>query len=74
MSNFKLKKGVNLSLAGAVATTTTTTVSAKRYAVVPDDFTGIIPRLEVKEGDKVLAGDALYHDKNHPQIYISSQV
>ena len=74
MSNFKLKKGVNLSLAGAVSGTSTTQVSAKRYAVVPDDFTGIIPRLEVKEGDKVLAGDALYHDKNHPQIKISSPV
>ena len=74
MSNFKLKKGVNLSLEGAVSGTSTTQVSAKRYAVVPDDFTGIIPRLEVKEGDKVLAGDALYHDKNHPQIKISSPV
>lgn len=63
-----------MSLEGAVSGTSTTQVSAKRYAVVPDDFTGIIPRLEVKEGDKVLAGDALYHDKNHPQIKISSPV
>lgn len=74
MSNFKLKKGVNLSLAGAITSTSATTVSAKRYAVVPDDYTGIIPRLDVKEGDKVLAGDALFHDKNHPQIKITSPV
>ena len=74
MSNFKLKKGVNLSLAGAIADTTVATASPKRFAIVPDDFTGIIPRLDVKEGDKVLAGDALFHDKNHPQIKITSPV
>lgn len=63
-----------MSLAGAIADTTVATASPKRFAIVPDDFTGIIPRLDVKEGDKVLAGDALFHDKNHPQIKITSPV
>ena len=74
MSNFKLKKGVNLSLAGALGSTSVLSVPAKRFAVVPDDYTGVSPRLEVKEGDKVLAGDALFHDKNHPEIKVTSPV
>ena len=74
MANFKLKKGFNLSLKGAVADKEITRAVAQRCGVVPDDFSGIIPRLDVKEGDKVSAGDALFHDKNHLEIKITSPV
>lgn len=45
-------------------------VTAKpvRVAVVPDDFPGIVPKLDVKEGDKVKVGSALLHDKNDPEV------
>ena len=74
MANFKLRKGVDLSLKGALADNETAQVASSRHAVVPDDFVGIIPRLDVREGDKVLVGDALFHDKNHPEIKITSPV
>ena len=75
MANFKIKKGVDLSLKGAVSGSAAADVAKPQtYAVVPDDYTGIIPRLDVKEGAKVLAGDALFHDKDHPEINVTSPV
>lgn len=74
MTNIKLKKGFNLSLKGAVTSNVVTAARASSFAVVPDDFTGIVPRLDVKEGDKVIAGDVLMHDKNHPEIKVTSPV
>lgn len=74
MANFKLKKGVNLSLKGAVNSNVIADSKPSKFAVVPDDFTGIIPRLDVKEGVKVVSGDTLFHDKNHPEIKVTSPV
>lgn len=74
MTNIKLKKGFNLSLKGAMTGNNVVCAKPSRYAVIPDDFTGIVPRLDVKEGAKVLAGDVLFHDKNHPEIKATSPI
>ena len=75
MANFKIKKGVDLSLKGTVSGSD---IAGERkpqtFAVVPDDYTGIIPRLDVKEGAEISAGDALFHDKDHPEIIVTSPV
>ena len=75
MTTIKLKKGYDLKLKGNVEDLNV--VKAKQpqfFAVVPDDFTGIVPRLEKKEGDIVAAGEALYHDKSHEAIKVCSPV
>ncbi len=75
MANIKLKKGFDLNLQGRV--TSTAILKAPKstlYAVVPDDFQGIIPRMEVKEGDHVEAGAPLFHDKTHEDIKVVSPV
>lgn len=75
MANFKIKKGVDLCLKGAITGNAVIPAQpSKSFAVVPDDYTGIIPRLDVKEGAEVLAGDALFHDKDHPEIKVTSPV
>lgn len=75
MANFKIKKGVDLCLKGAIADSAVIPAQpSESFAVVPDDYTGIIPRLDVKEGAEVLAGDALFHDKDHPEIKVTSPV
>lgn len=70
MSNgIKVKKGLDLRLEGAVADPLH--VSVKPVAVVavtPDDFQGIVPKPDVREGDDVLAGQPLFHDKRFTQI------
>ena len=75
MATINLKKGFDLNLKGKI-TDTAITDAAKvaECVVVPDDFTGIIPRLEKKEGEKVLAGEALYHDKSYESVKVTAPV
>ena len=41
---------------------------------MPDDFTGMKPKVVVKENDVVKVGDSLFVDKNHPEIKFVSPV
>ena len=71
MTTIKLKKGYDLKLKGNVEDLTIAKApQTQLYAVVPDDFTGVVPRLEKKEGDIVAAGEALYHDKSNESIKV----
>lgn len=75
MAIIKLKKGYDLNLAGGIANEDIAQGPVvARCALVPDDFTGIVPRLEKKVGETVAAGDALYHDKTHEKIKIVAPV
>jgi len=75
MATVRLKKGFDIHLLGDITdkavgkTPVPTTV-----AVTPDDFHGIIPRMEKKEGDHVAAGEPLYHDKTHEAIKVVAPV
>lgn len=75
MALIKLKKGFDLNLKGKI-THNEVLDSAKSslYAVIPDDFTGIIPRMDKKEGETVMAGEAIYHDKNDERIKVTAPV
>lgn len=75
MAMIKLKKGYNLKLKGGITSDAITQAPAPAHcAIVPDDFTGIIPRMEKKEGEQVKAGEALYHDKTEERIKVTSPV
>ena len=75
MALIKLRKGFDLNLKGKITQDEVLeSQQSENYAIVPDDFTGIIPRMEKKEGDTVLAGEALYHDKNDERIKVTSPV
>ena len=75
MATVKLKKGFDIQLLGAIGDTSITRAdSPLSVAVVPDDFHGIIPRMEKKEGEHVIAGEPLYHDKNHEAIKVVAPV
>lgn len=71
----KLKKGLDLSLAGAVTDLTkVTAVAAPSCAITPDDFYGFVPKPAVREGDHVAAGAPLLTDKNYPAMTLVSPV
>ena len=75
MATVRLKKGFDIHLLGAI--TDNTIVDAAKpntVAVIPDDFHGVIPRMEKKEGEHVAAGEPLYHDKNYEAIKVVSPV
>jgi len=44
------------------------------YALAPDDFEGVTPKVVVKEGDKVKAGEPLFINKQYPDVKFSSPV
>lgn len=75
MALIKLKRGFDINLKGKVdSTDIAQEATSLTYAIVPDDFTGIVPRLEKKEGDKVAMGEPVYHDKNDEKIKVTSPV
>ena len=75
MSNqLVLKKGLDIPVKGAAAQKVVKTVKPGVVAVKPTDFKGFLPRLLVKEGDRVLAGSPVLADKQKPQVLVTSPV
>ena len=70
----KLKKGLDIKLVGEAEKSVVELPIGERYAVSPLAFEGVVPKLLVAEGDKVLAGDALFYDKAHPEVMFTSPV
>ena len=70
----KLRKGLNIHLQGEAAETKLSLKSNGKYALVPDDFEGVTPKVVVKEGDVVKAGDALFVNKQYPEVRFASPV
>lgn len=48
--------------------------SSKLYAIVPDDFVGVTPKMAVKAGDHVKAGETLFVNKNSEEVRFASPV
>jgi len=68
----RLRKGLNIKLAGKAEKILLPEVAVTRFGVRFADFPGLVARLEVQEGDKVMAGSVLFHDKNFPEVkYVS---
>ena len=70
----KLHKGLNINLKGRAAEQKIQLKSNGKYALMPDDFEGVTPKVVVKEGDKVQAGDALFVNKQYPEVKFASPV
>lgn len=70
----KLHKGLDIRLQGRAAADRLQLKSNGRFALVPDDFEGVIPKVVVREGDHVDVGDALFVNKQYPQVKFASPV
>ena len=70
----KLRKGLDINLKGAATGEKTTLKTAAEYALTPDAFVGLTPKVVVKEGDNVKAGDALFVNKQYPDVKFASPV
>jgi len=74
MSNIKIKKGLDLPLKGAPEKNIIELQNVSLYAIKPDDFKNLTPKTHVKEGEKVIAGDAIFFDKYNEKIAFTSPV
>ena len=70
----KLHKGLDINLQGKAEEKKIQLKSNGKYALVPDDFVGVTPKVVVREGDKVKAGDALFVNKQYPEVKFASPV
>jgi len=70
----KLNRGLDINLAGKAEKTTLSIANGNVYALQPDCFVGVKPKVVVKEGDKVKAGDALFVNKDYPEVKFASPV
>ena len=73
-NNIELKKGLDIPIKGVAARKVVKTVVPATVAVKPTDFKGLVPRLLVREGDRVLAGSPVLADKQRPEVLFTSPV
>ena len=72
--DIRIKKGLDIKLFGEAEQTTTETNVAGVYAIKPENFHGITPKLTVKIGAEVKAGDSLFYSKSDERILFPSPV
>ena len=72
--DIRIRKGLNINLVGAAEKTTSKAVLSNVYAINLDDFHGVTPKMIVKQGAEVKAGEALFYDKNKETMMFVSPV
>ncbi|MFN2458403.1 MAG: hypothetical protein ABR502_09400, partial [Chitinophagaceae bacterium] len=60
--HIKIKKGLNLKLAGEAEKIISDLPLPETFAIKPTNFPAVVPKLLVKEGDEVQAGTPLFFD------------
>lgn len=72
--NVKIRKGLNIKLLGEPYKEISPPIKTFLYAIYPHDYLGFTPKLTVKIGDKVKAGEPLCFEKNFENIKLTSPV
>lgn len=72
--DIRIKRGLTLRLEGEAEKELVKAPRSKTYAIKPPDFHTHVPKMVVKEGAKLLAGDELFYSKYTDQIRFTSPV
>lgn len=70
----RLSRGLDINLAGKAEKTKRVLKPGEVFALTPSSFEGVKPKVMVKEGDRVKAGDVLFINKDYPEVGFSSPV
>lgn len=70
----KLKKGLDIKLVGQPEKKISKLPPGGVFSIMPPNFSGIVPKLLVKEGDEVKAGSPLFIDKRSEMVHYCSPV
>ena len=70
----RIKQGADIRLVGQPSRDCSEASAPKLYAVQPTDFPGVTPKLVVKEGSSVQAGEPLFYDKAYTSVQFVSPV
>ena len=72
--DIRIKKGLNINLKGEAEKITKKAQTPAFYTIRPEDFHTIIPKLSVKVGAKLKAGDALFFNKANESMKFAAPV
>ena len=72
--DIRIKKGLDINLVGVAEKTTSKAVSSNVYAIQLSDFHGITPKMLVKQGAEVKAGEPLFYNKSIEEMLFVSPV
>ena len=70
----RISKGLDIRLVGEAAHSITDAIKSNFYTLRPDDFHGVTPKLAVKAGAKLKAGESVFFDKSNEAIKFVSPV
>ena len=73
-TGIRTRRGAKINLKGGAEKILHNAVPSETYALKPDNFFGIVPRLMAKEGEKIAAGAPVFHAKHNPEILFVSPV
>ena len=68
----KLRKGLDLRLAGEPEQRVDAGARVSSVAVIGPDYVGLKPSMSVEEGDRVKLGQALFEDKKNPGVIVTA--
>ena len=74
LKGLRIRKGATIKLEGAAEKIINENVSSSTYALNPDDFFAMTPKMLLKEGASVAAGTPLFFAKHDPRIQFVSPV
>ncbi|MBB5347231.1 Na(+)-translocating NADH-quinone reductase subunit A [Desulfoprunum benzoelyticum] len=72
MNHIRIKKGLDIPISGGPVQNVRPGRDVGRVALLGNDSFGIRPSLAVGEGDRVKVGQALFTDKNNPEVVYTS--
>ncbi|MCL6268284.1 Na(+)-translocating NADH-quinone reductase subunit A [Flagellimonas myxillae] len=72
--DIRINKGLDINLVGAAEQTTSKAVLSNVYALNLDDFHGITPKMLVKQGAEVKAGEPIFYNKSREDMQFVSPV
>ena len=73
-NTIKIKRGLDIKIDGKAAETVSKAPHTKMVEVIPDYFHGITPKMLVKSGELVKAGQPLFYNKNFPDMLFVAPV
>lgn len=75
MSNdITIKKGLDIKLKGAAILEKENAIISNFYSIRPEDFHSVTPKLTVKVGSKIKAGEPVFYDKANEAVKFVSPV
>jgi len=72
--DIRIKRGLDIKLIGAAELVTENAKPSNIYTLIPQDFHSIIPKLSVKIGSKLKAGESVFFNKANEDMKFPSPV